>query len=188
MSMTFFVRDPAGPTAYVADIDAYVEVDFAVLDVSDPGHGKLVVCGFHRPGGGEHRCGYDDKRLRGSDLGRAQSELTALALRGPMESAAGTVHRLGSMTVGEARLLLPSFQRAVLLAAAGSNRFEVVAQEKDDPEPSLFCTTCGEGEIYTPAECRTPARPDASCMRTDWCDQHGHSWFADRAPAAAVAS
>lgn len=183
MSMVFFVKDPAGRTTYVPDIDAYVDVDFAVLHVDDPGHGTVLVCGFHRDGDREHRCDYDDKRLRGSDLGKVLEQLTDLATSDARDIS--RVHRLGAMTVGEARLLLPSFQRAVVLAASGSNRYEAVLEEPGAaPE---FCTTCGQGEIYMTSECRTPQRPQASCARTDWCDTHGHSWFADLAPVDTAA-
>jgi hypothetical protein len=181
MSMVFFVKDPAGRQVYVADTDSLVDVDFAVLYVNDPGHGEVLLCGFHRGGDRAHRCDFDDKRLRGSDLGLVLERLTDLAITDSRDI--GTVHRLGTLTVGEARLLLPSFQRAVVLAAAGSNRYEAVMEAPGEaPE---FCVTCGEGEIYATSECRTPQHPDASCARTDWCDQYGHSWFAGRAPAAA---
>lgn len=172
--MIFYVHDPASPR----------DVDFAVLCVDDPGRGSVTVCGLHRSEATEHRCDYNDKHVYGVDLGLALDELTSLAIRDPLESVVGTVHRLGSMTVGEARLLLPSFQRAVLLAAAGTNRYEATAEDAE--AAPTFCTTCGEGEMYTTSECRSPQRSDGSCARTDWCDQFGHSWFAGRKPEPAA--
>lgn len=185
MSMVFFVKDPAGRTVYVPDIDADADINFAVIYVADPGYGKILVCGFHRVGT-EHHCHSHDKRLHGTDLGRVLEQLTDVALTPAGQAPPAPVHRLGWLTVTEAKQLLPSFQRAVVLAAAGSNRYEALLEQPGDaPE---FCTTCGEGEIYTPSECRTPQHPDASCARTAWCDQYGHTWFAGRVPADTAAS
>jgi hypothetical protein len=186
MSMVFFVKDPAGRQVYVDDTDALVDVDFAVLYVDDPGGGDVLLCGFNRDGDREHLCHSDDKRLRGTDLGRVLEQLSDLATLPAGKSPTDPVHRLGWMTVSEAKLLLPSFQRAVVLAAAGSNRYEAVMEAPGEaPE---FCITCGKGEIYTTSECRDPQHPAAACARTDWCDQYGHRWFAGRAPAEAAAT
>lgn len=164
----------------------------AAVDVPNPGYGEVDVYLPRVPGRGV------ETQLRGRDLGRALSDVTTLALSAGL---AGRVTRLGSMTVGEARLLLPVLQSAVIYAAAASNAAEVLLDDESDEGPDVdgsedglryttprWCITCGEGAIYSTQECRSPGRPDASCVRTDWCDQYGHTWFAGRERHSAAVS
>ncbi len=63
-----------------------------------------------------------------------------------------------------ARALLPVFQRAMVLAIAGTDRFERTFPDSDGPPKPPLCVRCDEGTIYT-----TGAPPNP------WCDKYGHT-------------
>lgn len=103
------------------------------IAVDDPGYGYVYVCGY----------GWDWRRLGGADLGRFLAAVTALAL-GAAPAGRGVPPE---MTRDDAVEVLPSLQSSVLLAASGTDRFDIITGVEDAPEQ--LCVHCDEGTCYT---------------------------------------
>jgi hypothetical protein len=65
-----------------------------------------------------------------------------------------------------ARALLPVFQKAVVLAVGGSERYDRVLPDQDGSPQPPFCVRCDLGTFYTPG-----------AMPNTWCEQYGHTPF-----------
>jgi hypothetical protein len=148
------------------------------LDVPNPGYGELIVTADAQQYAGRALVTEDwQVRLTGADIGAFLAAVTARAVGGPKPE----IHRHpdwdawspsdlpGWCTQQVARDLLPALQRAVLLAVAGTDRFDrtYYAQEEGPHEP--LCANCNEGSDYTPTG---PAS----------CAEYGHSAFGARNP------
>ncbi|HEY9334655.1 MAG TPA: hypothetical protein VIQ79_09540, partial [Kribbella sp.] len=96
---------------------------------------------------------------------RALENLTDLACHSAGEPGSGDVEGLWPMTVVQASELLPAFQRAVMYAAAGSDRAERLDEDEDGVDPVL-CVRCNLGSVYT-----------GHVTRSEDCEQHGHQPF-----------
>lgn len=121
--------------------------------VDDPGYGYVYACGY----------GWDWRRIGGGDLGRFLEAVTALALGLPPQGRGLPPE----MTREDAAEVLPSLQRAVLLAGAGTDRFDIITGSEDAVEQ--LCVYCDEGTDYT-----RPGRDST------WCEEHGHAPFGAR--------
>jgi hypothetical protein len=136
-------------------------VEVLHLFVDSPGHGELDVVGW--------RARFRDldgwtRHLAGPQLGRFLSEVTELALG---RAVPGRL-LVPELFAYQAQWVLPSLQRAVLLAGAGTDRFERLVAEPDEVPAAPLCTTCSLGSDY-------------SALRTAsaWCTEHGHSPFGE---------
>lgn len=147
-------------------ISMYRHDDHTEIHVDDPGHGYIHVIHYpptrHRINPGARVT----RTLAGRELWQALESLTELAVGSPgrgrpltADPTRGVVTGLWSMTVDQARELLPALQTAVVYAAAGSDRAERLTE--DGPH-DVLCVNCTEGSGYTPPE------P---------CTRHGHSPF-----------
>lgn len=139
--------------------------DHISIDVGDPGYGYLGI--YYRPDPAleDGAPGNRDITLRGRHMWRALESLTQLACRDAAESPIGAVDGLWSMSVGEARAMLPQFQTAVLYAAAGSDVAERL--HEDDAElHDVLCSRCHQGSPY-----------DGEVTKSEWCEQYGHQPF-----------
>lgn len=123
------------------------------FSVDGPGYGYVYVCGY----------GWDWRRIGGPDLGRFLAAVTELALG---VAQAGVVLP-PEMRQDDAAAVLPALQRAVLLAAAGTDRFDILTGAGD--APGQLCVYCDEGTDYT-----RPGRVST------WCEEHGHAPFGAR--------
>lgn len=113
------------------------------------------------------------KDLHGDEIGVFLALLTGRALgTEPELPAARTIPDLAQWSVHlptfldqpVAVALLPAFQRAVVLAVAGTDRFERTFHDPDDPPRSPFCVRCNLGTIFSPG-----------AMTNPWCEQYGHT-------------
>lgn len=147
--------------------------------VDDPGYGYLWMRLVELRA--LQYVGLDDEgweiALAGAQLGEWLRELTtrALCVTGEYDSSWGIRDRLGHrrrdqvphwVTSHVARSLLPAFQKAVLLATAGTDRFEQTCVDEDDAPQPPICVRCDVDRIW------------ASAVATSvYCDEHGHTPF-----------
>lgn len=139
----------------------FFPTDHLSVDVDDPGYGNVVVC--FEPDDEERQGRRQQSTLRGRDMWRALQSLTELACRGPLDPAYGAVDRLWTMTVGDAKVLLPALQGAILYAAAGTDRAERITADEEESH-DLLCArgACNEGSMFS---------PDLGC------EEYGHQPF-----------
>ena len=109
--------------------------------------------------------------LAAVDVGTFLEVLTAHALSDDAgDPLAGVVEAPAPLpfwlSPGQARQLLPAFQKAVLLAGSGTDRYERLLPDDDAPPAEPLCVTCGKGTGYTAGE-----------TRSEWCEQYGHTPF-----------
>lgn len=149
-----------------------VESAFEIA-VDDPGYGYLYI----RALGDDLGLGDWSTTLAGEQLGAWLTVLTARALcttgeydsRFRIEERGEARGRDGVpswVTSAIARDLLPAFQSAVLLAAAGTEKHERILVDEDDRPPEVICARCDVASPY--------AEADATSA---WCDEHGHRPF-----------
>ncbi len=147
-----------------------VESAFEV-SVDDPGHGVVHV----RAIGDQLGLAGWETTLSGGQLGGWLTELTtrALCVSGEYESRfrieERPVRRDGPpswATTAVARDLLPAFQSAVLLAAAGTEKHERVMVDDEFEPPEVMCARCDVASPY--------ANADATSA---YCAEHGHRPF-----------
>lgn len=133
------------------------------IAVDNPGYGQVYVA--NRPREWE-------TDLAGEHVGTWLRQLTKRALSqatdlgGFTDLARETEALPAFIGPDEARLLLPAFQLATVLAAAGSDRFDRLLSDPDDGPHRPLCARCDEGTFYTPG-----------ALPSSWCDQHGHVPF-----------
>lgn len=143
--------------------------DDVEIDVADPGSGRI---GVHRVEDRDPQAKLTERILAGHEIGQTLRALTAAATADASSAGRHDVDGLWPMTSGQARDLLPSFQMAVLVAAAGSDRAERIYDPPDPDEPRRpICDNCDEGR-------RDSA---ASPHPNPWCERYGHSPFGEPA-------
>lgn len=143
--------------------------DDVLIDVEAPGHGYLtaeLADSDDDPGSGGVRL------VEGPELGAMLRSLTALALAASGD-ALGQVDGLWVMTAAQARAVLPAMQSAVVLAAAGTERYERVLELADPVQPlAPICVHCEEFHGYA----------DRNPSPNPWCGEHGHDPFGEQPP------
>ncbi len=133
------------------------------ISVDNPGHGTLWIRTL-----GEDLPEWESD-LRGAELTSFLAALTALVLDESAALALGSTPTGGLprfMNATRARRLLPAFQKAVLLAAAGSDRYERLAPDEDDAPAEPLCVNCHKGSPYAATE-----------TWSEWCQTYGHTPF-----------
>jgi hypothetical protein len=128
------------------------------IHVDNPGHGELVLW-WQTPDGPE-----DPVTVTGPRITTLLEQLTALTL-GNLDVSRSMIPR--NLDQRAAARLLPSFQRAVILAAAGTDRYEALHPEPDDGPKPPICVRCGINGVSTSDDSRL----------SGWCLEHGHSPF-----------
>lgn len=134
------------------------------LAVDNPGVGELIVIADEelnpRLINREWRA-----ELYGADIGAFLTQVTNRALELDDSEHSGTpLPRFLSAEV--ARAVLPALQRAVLLATAGTDRFEKVFPDADEAPQKPICVRCNIGSPYT-----------SEVATSEWCEQYGHRAF-----------
>lgn len=129
---------------------SYFPTEHLSVHVPDPGFGYVEV--VFAPADAQRYGVPHDVTLRGPEMMTALRSLTKLACNGPLEPVAGIVDKLWSMTVGQAKLLLPALQEAILYAAAGSDRAERLTPDEEESF-RLMCATCRKGAFYSEMDC-----------------------------------
>lgn len=145
--------------------DGYADDTPWEIAVDNPGYGQVYVA--NRPRQWE-------TDLAGDQVGtwlrqlttRALAQDTAAGLATYVDVARATLDLPAFIGPPEARLLLPSFQLATVLAAAGSDRFDRIFVDAEDGPHRPLCARCDEGTFFTPG-----------ALPSEWCDRHGHHPF-----------
>ena len=140
------------------------------LAVDNPGYGELLVRALTDPYDCEPLVKQEWSRsFHGPKVGEFLAAVTARAI-------GGTAGKVGYeelprfITAEVARTMLPALQSAVLLALAGTDRYERIFP--DDQRPSApLCVRCNLGSDYASV-------PGVS----QWCQQYGHRPFGTSAP------
>ncbi|VTR77232.1 hypothetical protein [Cellulomonas hominis] len=103
------------------------------ISVDDPGHGRVRL----------RRLGADDSdaALFGDRLFAVLAHVTQAVL----EQVPVDLPGLYRLSAEECRALLPQLQKAVLLAAAGTDRYERLTSEPDQPPTEPLCVNCRQG-------------------------------------------
>lgn len=137
--------------------------DDVLIDVDAPGHGYLTA----ERADSDEGPGSGLRLVEGQGLGEMLRSLTALALSMDADGW-GHVDGLWLMTPEQARAVLPAVQSAVVLATAGTERFERVLEAPDPVQPmSPICVHCEEFHGYA----------DRNPSPNPWCAEHGHDPF-----------
>jgi hypothetical protein len=134
------------------------------LAVDNPGFGELIVIADEelspRLINGEWRA-----ELYGAAIGTFLTQVTNRALGLDDSEHSGTpLPRFLSAEV--ARAVLPALQRAVLLATAGTDRFEKIFPDADEAPQKPICARCNIGSPYS-----------SEVAVSEWCAQYGHRPF-----------
>ncbi len=140
------------------------------IDVRNPGYGEIYIAAPRNPYRGERLLPESEWStvLLGPAIGTFLQEVTTRALASPEGRAdddPGDETLPSFITTPVARQLLPHLQQAVVLATAGSDRFDRIFPEDDRPQRPL-CAYCHEGSMSTSAKTISP-----------WCTEHGHQAF-----------
>jgi hypothetical protein len=137
------------------------------LAVDNPGFGELHVRALTSPYDAEPLVDEEWRReFHGPKLGQFLTAVTAKAL-GDTPGKVGYEELPRFLTAEVARRMLPDLQSAVLLALAGTDRFERTFPDNDEHRPAEpLCVRCNLGSDYTSV-------PTSS----DWCEQYGHRAF-----------
>lgn len=127
------------------------------IHVENPGYGELYLASNDQEGGG--------RTLAGDQLGRLLTAFTHYALTGARpETDANLIP--ANVTLDEARETLTVVQQAVILASAGTDRFERIYPDGEaSPAPPL-CESCSHGTDFSAVE-----------THSEWCDEYGHTPF-----------
>jgi hypothetical protein len=132
------------------------------LAVDNPGYGELIVIAS------QSVFGLDEDwecALYGAAIGEFLDRVTSRALSLDQDGPRRTLLP-PFVTVDVARALLPALQRAVVLATAGTDRYERVFPDSQEPPAEPLCARCHLGTPYA----STPTT-------SDWCAQYGHRPF-----------
>jgi hypothetical protein len=125
VSATFY----AGP-------DGHGQVELAV---DDPGHGYLHVRVLYS--------GHEGATVAGARMAEMLSDITAAVLG---NETSAWVRGLGLLSGAQCRALLPQAQKAVTLAAAGTDRYDRIFVDDDSSAPTLqLCVDCNEGSGFS---------------------------------------
>lgn len=129
------------------------------IAVDNPGHGELELRRLDDAS--------DWVTLTGAELGEVLAAVTARAFGGDW-----TLRKVGRVDVDEARELLPGLQRAVVLATAGTDRFERTFPDPDESPAEPLCVNCNLGSPY-----------HREVTISERCNEDGHQPFGHRASA-----
>jgi hypothetical protein len=134
------------------------------LAVDNPGFGELIVIADQelspRLINGQWR-----QELYGAAIGAFLDQVTNRALGLDDGEHSGTpLPRFLSPEL--ARAVLPALQKAVLLATAGTDRFEKTFPDPDEAPQKPICVRCNIGSPYT-----------SEVATSEWCEQYGHRPF-----------
>lgn len=142
----------------------YPCVEFEIA-VDNPGYGTLWI----RAIGPDMPEWQHD--LAGTDLGQLLTEVTGLATGLAPTGRRPETAALVPVWLDErlARLLLPGLQKAVVLAGAGTDRYEQLLVDEDESPPEPLCVDCGEGSPFHQA-----------VTVSERCTEHGHTPFGHR--------
>lgn len=137
------------------------------LAVDNPGHGELFVRALTNPYDAEPLVDEEWRReFHGRRVGQFLAAVTAKALGGA-PGKVGYEELPHFLTAQVARSMLPALQSAVLLALAGTDRYErTFPDDGEHYPPAPLCVRCNLGSDYASA-------PTTS----SWCEQYGHSPF-----------
>ena len=133
------------------------------LYVDNPGYGELIVVAPAHPYDGRPLVDQDwTLSLYGPEIGEFLSEVTGRALGADPQDSGGM--RLPAfVTAAVARTLLPALQEAVLLAVAGTDRYDRTFPDQDEPPSRPLCVRCNLGTAFSPG-----------ALPSTWCDRYGH--------------
>jgi hypothetical protein len=138
------------------------------LDVPKPGYGELFVFASRRPDVGPPLVTDDwDTRLDGPEIGEFLTQVTARAAGQepePGQTYGATLPPFVTQPVAQS--LLPTLQRAVTLAVAGTDRYERIFPDPHSVPPVPYCISCNEGTSF-----------DRRVLPSAWCDEFGHQAF-----------
>lgn len=129
-----------------------------IIDVPNPGYGAI-----------DFDDGVDEHRvipIVGARLGLFLAAITTAVLEDAAPNLTGIIGARCTISARQARQLLPSLQRAIILATAGTDRYEIVVTDPDVDEPEPLCVNCNEGSPYH-QQVTISAR----------CTDHGHTPF-----------
>ena len=126
------------------------------IHVDNPGYGELVL---QWRDGDQHPV-----TVTGPRITTLLEQLTALALGTPAGSRSMIPRELDQATAAK---LLPTFQRAVILAVAGTDRYEALHPEPEDGPRPPICVRCGINGSATIDDARL----------SGYCLEHGHTPF-----------
>lgn len=159
------------------------------VHVDEPGVGRLTILAPGAPyDGAEHvaqdwACSY-----YGEELGELLTRITTRALG--LTPVGGQLYLPDWMTTEQtARVLLPVLQRAVVLAAAGTDRYERTFTNPAEEPLGPLCTRCGHGPWnpkFTSSECEVRGHHAYGRATGDWSTaEHIHmmrtdSWSHDQ--------
>lgn len=161
-----------GITWYPKTPDTPAGAEWAELDVPDPGYGRLLL----RRVDGRHDDprGFNDQHgeFAGVQLAALLEQVTALALSqgDPWDTVRVGASRGRAVVIerAEAVALLPHLHAAVVLATAGSDRYERVWPWHSETNHEPLCVHCNQGSDYSSAVTISP-----------WCSEHGHDPFGE---------
>lgn len=129
------------------------------IAVDNPGYGQVSIRGDH---------GEWSQDLAGGDVGAFLAQLTARALgTAPGGEEASLLPAF--ITTATARELLPAVQQAVILAGAGTDKYERLFPDPDEGPPAPLCAKCWEGSYFS-------GYPLGSTS----CQEYGHHPFGVR--------
>lgn len=126
------------------------------IHVDNPGYGEIVL---QWRDGDQHPV-----TVTGPRITTLLEQLTALALGTPAGSRSMIPRELDQATAAK---LLPTFQRAVILAVAGTDRYEALHPEPEDGPRPPICVRCGINGSATIDDARL----------SGYCLEHGHTPF-----------
>lgn len=132
------------------------------IAVDDPGHGRLDIRRLDE-------CATDWLEVRGERLGLLAREVLAAALEDRAPVLPYPLTGLG-LTREDARAMAAALQRAALLAAAGTDRYERIHADPEDPPAEPLCTSCNLGSPYS-----------GEVTISERCTEYGHWPFGARA-------
>lgn len=137
--------------------------DQVAIDVDNPGAGFFCVFKSDSASGAQR-----EFTIAGYEIGRTLRDLTNRALCSDADLfGREPIIGLWSMTVSEARQLLPAMQSAIIHAVSGTDRAErTIDEEPDEPDHPLCCN-CETNVVWS----------SANPSPNPWCEQHGHTLF-----------
>ncbi|WP_182112870.1 hypothetical protein [Actinotalea sp. JY-7876] len=134
------------------------------ISVDDPGDGRLHMRRLR----GDDDADYEWIALAGGHLGVLAREVLTAVIEDRAPVLPYPLSRL-QLTRDDARLIAASVQQAVLLAAAGTDRYDRIHVDPDDSPAEALCSSCSLGSPYTGA-----------VTISERCLEHGHQPFGER--------
>jgi hypothetical protein len=133
------------------------------LYVDNPGYGEVIVLAVADPDESTPLVDQDwTLSLYGPEIGEFLTQVTGRAL-GTNPTPSGGIRLPEFLTAAVARTLLPALQEAVVLAVAGTDRYERTFPDPGEHPPAPLCVHCNLGTYFTPG-----------ALRSAWCDEYGH--------------